>query len=195
MELDEALRTTFAAREFTGEELPDQTLFAILDRARFAPSASNRQPWKVVIVRDHRTRKEIAACEDAAAAAAGIAMPNWTSPVLTASVVLVACLDLSKVIAIDANVGRTSVSLGSSIYPFAWSILLAAREEGFGGTLTTLATGQEPRLREALGIPDGIAVGAVLPLGRPARQVRQLKRRPVAAFTMRERWNGAPLEG
>src|SRR5712671_5050145 len=56
MELDETLRTTFSAREFTSDPLPDATLYRILERARFAPSGGNRQGWRVVIVRDRATR-------------------------------------------------------------------------------------------------------------------------------------------
>ena len=60
MELHEAMRTTFACRDFTGDPLPDETLFRILDRARFAPSGGNRQGWRVIVVRDPATRKALA---------------------------------------------------------------------------------------------------------------------------------------
>ena len=60
MDVYEAMRTTFAAREFTDEPLPDRTLFEILDRARFAPSGGNRQGWHVIVVRDRATREALA---------------------------------------------------------------------------------------------------------------------------------------
>jgi len=41
--------------------------------------------------------------------------------------------------------------------------------------------------------PAPLAVAAVMPLGRPARRLTKLKRRPVAEFAMRERWGGPPL--
>src|SRR5262245_42024000 len=59
MELHEAMRTTFAAREFTADPLPDQTLYEILERARFAPSGGNRQGWRVIVVRDRGTRQAL----------------------------------------------------------------------------------------------------------------------------------------
>jgi nitroreductase len=43
MELYDVMRTTFAAREFADDPLPDATLVKILDNARFAPSGGNRQ--------------------------------------------------------------------------------------------------------------------------------------------------------
>ena len=60
MELYEAMRTTFAAREFTEETLPDETLLRMLDHARFAPSGGNRQPWKVAVVKDPAIRQSMA---------------------------------------------------------------------------------------------------------------------------------------
>ncbi len=60
MELYEVMRTTFSAREFTSDPLPDETLVKILDHARFAPSGGNRQGWKVIVVRDPGTRRALA---------------------------------------------------------------------------------------------------------------------------------------
>ena len=60
MELYEVLRTTFAAREFTADPLPDEVLARILDQARFAPSGGNRQGWRVIVVRDHGTKRALA---------------------------------------------------------------------------------------------------------------------------------------
>ena len=54
MELYDVMRTTFSAREFTADPVPDETLFKILDRARFAPSGGNRQGWRVIVVRDRQ---------------------------------------------------------------------------------------------------------------------------------------------
>jgi nitroreductase len=82
---------------------------------------------------------------------------------------------------------------GASIYPFAWNILMGARHEGFGGTITTLAVAQEPKIQELFGIPKHVAVCAVMPIGRPTRTLTKLKRKPVAEFAMRERWGGAPF--
>src|SRR5213592_3161697 len=67
MDLDEAMRTTFSAREFTADPLPDAALADILDRARFAPSGGNRQGWKVIVVRDNATREALARLTEPAA--------------------------------------------------------------------------------------------------------------------------------
>ena len=60
MDHKELMRTTFAAREFTGEPIPDRVLYEILDHARFAPSGGNRQGGRVIVVRDSATKDAIA---------------------------------------------------------------------------------------------------------------------------------------
>jgi nitroreductase len=60
MDLYDVMRTTHAAREFTDEPLPDDTLYRILDNARFAPSGGNRQGTHITVVRDAQTRQRLA---------------------------------------------------------------------------------------------------------------------------------------
>ncbi|MGH7392849.1 MAG: nitroreductase family protein [Candidatus Rokuibacteriota bacterium] len=219
MELYDVMRTTFAAREFTPDPLPDATLFRIIDHARFAPSGGNRQGWHVIVVREHATREALAALtvpaarRYAAQVQAGESPWNTIDPptvdpatiertvppgrltetVLKAAVVLVLCVDLKVVASTDQHLDRVGVISGASVYPFAWNILLAARREGFGGVLTTLAVAQEPKLQELLGIPRHVAVAAVMPLGRPVRQLTRLKRKSVSELVTLERWDGPPL--
>ena len=94
----------------------------------------------------------------------------------------------------SGTLDRIAVVPGASIYPFTWNILLAARNEGYGGTLTSMPIGQEPALKKLLGIPDYVAVAAVLPLGKPLRQLTKLKRKPVSEFATHERWGGPPVQ-
>ena len=219
MELYDVMRTTFSGRAYTSEPLPDETLYRILDHARFAPSGGNRQGWRVIVVRDPATRAALARCTEPAAKryaaqvqngenpwntidpprvdAATIertpAPPHFTETVMKAAVVLVVCVDLKVVASTDQYLNRVGVISGASIYPFAWNILLAARHEGFAGTITTLAVAEEPRIQALLGLPAHMAVAAVMPLGRPVKTLSKLRRRPVAEFAMLERWGGAPL--
>ena len=59
MELTDALRSTGSVRAFLDEPVSDETLYAILDDARFAPSGGNRQAWHVIIVKDDRRRRAL----------------------------------------------------------------------------------------------------------------------------------------
>jgi nitroreductase len=56
MELIEALRTTGSIRDFSSQPVSDELIFQILDDARFAPSGGNRQAWRVIVVRDRKSR-------------------------------------------------------------------------------------------------------------------------------------------
>jgi nitroreductase len=116
------------------------------------------------------------------------------SPLRDAPVVLVVCVDLAVVAAFDQDLDRIGVIPGASVYPFVWNILLAARNEGYGGVLTTAAVAEEPRLKVVLGIPENFAVAALLPLGKPVRQLRKLTRKPVAELATRERFDGEPFD-
>jgi nitroreductase len=199
--------------------VPDAVLAKILDHARFAPSGGNRQGWRVIVVRDPAAKRALADLAipaakryaaqvkigespwntvappgvDAATIEQTPAPPNLIEPTAKAPVVLVVCVDLKVVASMDQDLPRVGVVSGASIYPFAWNILMAARHEGFAGTITTLAVAQEPRLRSLLGIPDHVAVAAVMPIGRPVRRLTKLRRKPVAEFAMHERWGGPPL--
>lgn len=62
MELGEVMRTTAAIRSFTDEPVDDELLAEILEVARFAPSGGNRQPWRVVVVKDDSLRRQLAEC-------------------------------------------------------------------------------------------------------------------------------------
>jgi len=252
MELRTVMRTTPASRAFTGEELPDDVLYDILDHARFAPNGSNRQAWHVTVVRDPARKARLAELwglamrEPAAFSAAGMlafvaSEAYWRNPpgqpsmpaielsgldideaerrppgpgapalpiagtpvagakpiagaspsfVAGASAILVLSVDLREVSAMDSGLGRLSISAGASVYPFAHNVLLAARDSGFGGVITTVLVRQEPAVKELLHLPDDHAIACTIPLGRPAKEVRRLRRQPVEAFATSERFDG-----
>ncbi|WP_028660800.1 nitroreductase family protein [Nocardioides insulae] len=219
MELYDAMRTTAAIREFTGEPLSDETLHRILENARFAPSGGNRQGAHVIAVRDPERRARLAElCTPGVqryVAQGRVGETGWNSitpptptpeeiaatrvpesftrPVLTASVVLVFCVDLNRVASMDLELDRVGLASGASIYPLVWNTLLAARQEGFGGVLTTMAVAAEPEVQALFSIPADHAVAAVVPLGRPVHQPTKLRRRAVEEFVTWESYDGAPL--
>lgn len=221
MELYDVMRTTAAIRDFTDDPLPDDVLARILDNARFAPSGGNRQGVHLILVTDRATREALAELNKpavrryAAQQKAGetpwnpLAPPGpspeviaatevpayFITPVLTAAVVVVVCVDLGLVAATDQHLDRVGLVSGASVYPLVWNMLLAARQEGFGGTFTTMAVAEEPAVKELLGIPDNYAVAAVVPLGKPVRQPHRLRRQPVEEFVTRERFDGEPFRG
>ncbi len=221
MDLSEAMRTTFAAREFAPEPVPDDMLHRILDHARFAPSGGNRQGWHVIVVRDQAKRRALGpliepACRrylaevaaganpwntiepahvDQAALDAVRIPPGFIERLIHAPLLLLVTVDLSVVAAMDQYLPRIGVVPGASIYPFVWNILLAARNEGYGGTLTTFLAAKEPQAKALFSIPDSHALAAMLPMGKPVKQLTRLRRRPVTAFATVDAFDGAVLGG
>lgn len=221
MELYDVMRTTFAAREFTKDPLPDEVLWRIFDNARFAPSGGNRQGAHIIVVRDADVRRRLgelsapATRRYIAQLAAGenpwnpmhpAGVPQdaidstevpeqFVAPFTKAPVVLVISVDLSVVAALDQELDRIGVVSGASIYPMVWNILLAARNEGYGGTITTMAIAEEPQVRRLLDIPERHAVAAIVPLGKPTRQLTKLRRQPVEGFVTREHFGGKAFHG
>lgn len=219
MDLLEVMRTTFAAREFTDDPVDDATLHRILDAARFAPSGGNRQGWHVIVVRGRDEREKLVEwirptmrrywaqraagenpwntivpsnVDDATVAATEV--PEWiVEPVRKAPVLLLVAVDLRLVASFDAKLPRVGVISGASIYPFVWNVLLAARNEGLGGTLTTFLAPAEAEARALFGLPEGFAIAALLPIGKPVKQLTKLRRKPVEEFATLDRYDGPRL--
>jgi nitroreductase len=218
-DLEATMRTTFAARDFTDEEVSDADVHHLLDLARFASSGGNRQGWRVVVVREAETRRRLielgrptmavymaqsAAGErpfntvdptsvDVAEAEANPPDLGWVDALAAAPVHLLIGVDLREVAAFDAELDRVGVVAGASIYPFVHNILLAARSLGLGGTLTTFVSRAESVVQELVGFPDHVAIAALVPLGRPTRVLTRLSRRPVEEFARWERWDGGAV--
>jgi nitroreductase len=210
MELTDALRTTGAVREFTDRAVDDAALARVLETARFAPSGGNAQAWRVVVVKDSANRRRLRECylrgsreymallaaglrpwaptSDRAAEARALAIENTSAVGDFAEhfdevpVLLALFADLSMLAAVDRDADRYTFAGGASLYPFAWSILLAARGEGLGGVITTIAIRRESDVKALLGASDPLALAAVIALGYPVRQPRRLRRQPVSSF-------------
>lgn len=219
MELNDVMRTTFSARDYTGDPVPDEVIYGILDIARFAPSGGNRQGNRVIIVRDQETRDRIskiaeqpakiyAAQRDAGESPWNTIVPSdvtaqrieetppldiLVEPYRNASVVLVFAVDLRVVASMDKELDRIGVISGASIYPFVWNTLLAARQAGFGGTITTVPVANEPEVKKLLNIPAEYAVSALVPLGKPVKQLTRLRRKPVEVIATRGTFDGEPF--
>ncbi len=113
--------------------------------------------------------------------------------VRTAPVLLVVTVDLGRVTAMDSGLGRLSICGGGSVFPFCHNVLLAARDLGYGGCITTVLVRQEPAVKTLLGIPDEHVIAATLVLGRPERTVTKLRRDPVSSFATLDRFDGPPV--
>ena len=230
MDLDRALQTTGAVRDFSAHPVPDEVVHHILDTARYAPSGGNRQAWRVILVKDHDVRRRLRdlylqgwydyvamsaaglvpyapltdrdaeqrARQDAGrlAAEAAAGPGGFAEHFDTVPVLLLLLADLRRLAATDRDHDRYTLVGGASIYPFAWSILLAAHGVGLGGVLTTMVVPSEDEVRDLLRIPPEWAVAAALALGYPAgRRPTRLRRAPVERFATLDRFDGPGLTG
>jgi nitroreductase len=105
-------------------------------------------------------------------------------------VLLVLVVELGALAVTDNGLDRQSIVGGASVYPFGHNILLAARDAGLGGVMTTVLARQEGAAKELLHIPDGHAIAGLIALGHPAKQITKLGRAPVEAFTTVDRYDG-----
>ena len=95
----------------------------------------------------------------------------------------------------DGRLDRQSIVGGASLYTFVQNVLLGCRNEGLGSALTTLLAAEEAEVAALLGLPDEVAVGALVAVGWPVpeKQYTKLSRKPVEEVVYSNRW-GDPFE-
>jgi nitroreductase len=156
-----------------------------------AISAAGLVPWAPVT--DFEAERA-AVSDSTALSTAAVAGPGGFAEHLhEVPVLLLVLADLRKLASVDRGFDRYTFAGGASVYPFVWSLVLAARAEGLGGVMTTMAIRREDQLRTLFEFPDHMAVAAVVALGRPAHQPRRLTRRPVEEFTTVDTFSGPAL--
>jgi nitroreductase len=151
-----------------------------------AQRAAGLTPWSPLADR----AVEADAIAGTAAIAAAASPDGFAEQLDRVPVLLALLVDLDALAAVDRDLDRYTFAGAASVYPFAWNLLLAARDEGLGGVLTTMAVREESDVLEALGAPAGYAVAAMLALGHPTRTFTKLRRAPVASFTTVDRVDG-----
>lgn len=214
MDLLEAIKTTHACRAYKTDPVSDDLVWKVLDAARWAPSGSNKQPVTFLVVKDAAKRRALHDLYQPlwngimAKYSSGEIQSSFTPSALARvdhfakhfgdiPVMIVVCAALNQITAIDANLGRQSVAGGSSIYPAVQNLILAARNEGLGTTLTTILCIAEREVQKLLGIPPDIATAAVITLGWPTKAFpKKLNRRPLAEIVFLDSYGAAmPTNG
>ena len=126
----------------------------------------------------------------------GAAAPGFAEQLHEVPLLLVLTADLRNLATLDRDLDRYTLVGGASIYPFAWSLLLAAHDAGLGGVITTVAIRKEPELRELFHLPEHVVVAAVLAFGYPAgTRATKLRRNPVESFATIDRFDGPAFSG
>lgn len=157
-----------------------------------ALGAAGLTPWSPIGDRD----EEAAAIATAPAIAESAReAPGFAERLDEVPVLLAVFGDLRRLVGTDRDLDRYTFVAGASIYPFAWTVLLAARAEGLGGVMTTIHGRVEPEVKALLGAPEHLALATVIALGHPVHQPTRLRREPVEAFTTVDRIDGEPFAG
>jgi nitroreductase len=156
-----------------------------------AQRAAGLTPWSPVADRD----AEAAAIAGAAAIAESAGPDGFAERLHEVPVLLAIVVELDALAAVDRDLDRYTFVGAASVYPFVWNLLLAAREEGLGGVLTTMVIREEATVLDALGAGPGSAVAALVALGHPTRTYTKLTRASVASFTTVDRVDGPPFGG
>ncbi len=205
MDLLEGLATTRAIRRYTDEPVTQQQLNQVLFAASRAPSGSNRQLFRFLVLHDSpdsQPARELLAkgarkiwgmkrtvdkydrnLDNSPKARMAATMGHYVDNFAQAPVIIMPCLIRHR--------GPTSTE-GGSVYPAAQNLLLAARAIGLGGVLTGMHLPVEDELRHLLGIPDDVFVAATITLGHPAGSHGPVRRQPLANVVFETTWGNQP---
>jgi nitroreductase len=206
--------TQRAMRRIKPDPVPEAALRKLLWAATRAPSGANRQPWRFIVVRDPRKKRELGKLYAASfyasagdflarlpgnmpAAARASAERTYRSAKHLADhlheapfIVIVCQLPLGHE---DGEVA------GGSIFPAVQNLLLAARALGLAAALTTITTGNLPAVRRLLAIPDHAQVAAQVAIGWPVGRFGESVRKPAGDVTYIDAWGArlgaAAMEG
>ena len=170
MTVEEAIKARFSVRSYSERDVEPGIIEQVLEAARLAPSASNRQEWRFVVVTDKTTRMKVAE------AAAGQMFVG------RAPCVIVCC----------AETDYHEMRGGQLTYPIDLAIAvdhmtLRAVELGLG--TCWIGAFYESEVKRVLDIPEEIRVVALLPMGYPAEKGQPLKRRhDLDGIVFYEKW-------
>src|SRR3954452_970413 len=200
------MATTRAIRRFRPDPIPDDDLSSILWHATRAPTGSNRQPVRYLVLRDgpratqakvllgHAFRsgwnekrrhdgyeRGTGADPSSPKSRVAAAMQRFVDEFEHTPVVVLPCLQLG-------HYRADQMTSGGSVYPACQNLLLAARALGYGGVLTMWHYFVERELRDLLEIPDDVAIAATIALGRPEGHHGPVRRRPLGEVVFDDGW-------
>lgn len=203
--LFDAMATTRAIRRYRPEPIPEADLARMLWAASRAPTGSNRQSYRFVVLRDGPRAlearallgdafrrawadKRIAGGFDRGSGAdpsspkarAAAAMQAYVDGFESVPVVVLACLIRYR---------EPDPHEGASIYPACQNLLLAARGLGYGGVLTMWHHEVADDLHRLLAIPEEATISATITLGRPQGSHGPVRRRPLRELVAEDHWD------
>ena len=206
MDVFEALYTTRAMRRVKEDPVPDNIIQSMIDSAIRAPSGSNRQNWKFLVVTDKNIREKLSniyretwdyyinsflnSAKDPGAASLKKQDDKDIETIrrISNSASWLA-ENYHKVPLLVLALSRNDPT-GSSIYPAIWNLMLAARGHGIGTCLTTVMSFETEKVFEVLNIPNdkGWTLNATITAGYPLGKWGVAERKPVDDVTYLNTW-------
>jgi nitroreductase len=169
MNLYEVIKSRYSVRSYLDRPVEQEKLDRILDAARLAPSGSNRQPWKFVVVRDAEMRKKLVpACSNQEFVG--------QAPVVIAGVGLMP--DRIMSCGVPGDPEDVAIALEH--------VALAATAEGLG--TCWIGSFHQDQIRTLLGIPANARVIEVMTLGYPGDHPRPKTRKPMKELVCYDQW-------
>lgn len=196
--------STRAIRRYREEPVPQNVLRDILFAATRAPSGSNRQLFRFLVLADGpkassakellgraaRTAWEAKRVADGYDRGTGVDENSPKAAMGRAMQAYVDNLDHVPVLILPCLIRHRAPNPveGASIYPACQNLLLAARALGYGGVITTWNLFVDAELRALLAIPDDVLVAAAITLGRPQGHHGSVRRRPLHELVFADQW-------
>ncbi|TKJ40566.1 nitroreductase [candidate division TA06 bacterium B3_TA06] len=169
MDVAKAIRDRRSVRSYEKKVIPQDVLLKVLEAARLAPSANNRQPWKFVVVRE-------------AAKRAALAKAAKEQQFVAEAPVVIAAVALEPERVMTCGVPTYAVDLAIAVD----HITLAAVQQGLGSCW--IGAFYQEDVKKILDIPDEYKVAALLTLGYPRDQARFKNRKPLEEIVCYDSW-------
>jgi nitroreductase len=201
--VDELLTTTRAVRKRLDLTRPveREVILECIRLAMQAPTASNTQDWRWIIVTDPDKRAAIAEIYQSIggqylAQAADSADDPQTRRVYQSAMSLtdtLAQVPVHVIPCIEQRIDGAELGIAAaawaSIIPAGWSFLLALRSRGLGSVWTTMHLFKEKEVAELLGIPDTVTQAALFPVAYTiGTDFRPASRPPAESITYWDSW-------
>jgi len=202
-QIDALLSTTRAVRKRLDFErdVSDEVLLECLQLAVQAPTGSNTQNWRWMIIRDQAKKDELARLYNDAGGdylrgmASSADGDTQDGRVYDSAAYLADHMAEAPVLLIPCIVGRPgekgwdAAGLYGSIIPAMWSFQLALRSRGLGSCYTTLHLQRETETRELLAMPEHITQAGLLPVAyTKGTDFKPATRGPVRDITYLDTW-------
>lgn len=207
---DHLLSTTRAVRlklDLDREVEPD-VIDECLRLAIQAPSPSNMQAWRWIVVRDQQVKDQLgelyrdvgtAYLRNSRAKAGDMADQGQPARMVRSAQHLVDVIERVPVFVIPCLMGRpyganaADSGFYGGIFPAVWSFQLALRSRGLGSTLTSFHLQHEEQAARILGIPDDVTQVGLLPVAyTTVSDFKPAPRQPVEEIAFADQW-GSPL--